>query len=359
MPSSDHSSPAVAANPSSYEFSVGNATQDAAAAVRLWADGGLSPGGTQADYARYEWFYLRNPQGLAWSNWLRHGSETDPVGFLGIGCRQMFLDGKALAAGVLVDFVVVPQHRSAFPALMLQRKGREQALASLQVVYGLPDTKAVLVCKRLESHVKFDLPRYVRVVRSRVYLERLLPQWVAKPLALFTDTLDWIGMRLQLALASGVGHWVKGFDASFDQLWAAHPKDDLCVGVRDRAFLQWRFADQPGRDYRTFVVRCKGALRAYFVCEITGTTLRVKDCLAIGSERELSSDLLMLALAARSSGLSSVEIQIASTVSVTRALRRAQYVVRSRRPFFAVVAESMRSRASSVGWHITQADEDV
>jgi hypothetical protein len=325
----------------------------------VWADGGLSSGDTQSDRARFEWFYLRNPAGRARCNWLRHGSETAPVGFLGIGRRNLFLAGAAVTAGLLVDFVVVPQHRSALPALMLQRKGREHAAASMPIIYGLPDTKAVLVCKRLESHIKFDLRRYARVVRSRVYLERLLPRWLARPLAMFTDALDGIGMRLQLALAAGTGQWVQGFDASFDDLWAAYPKGDLCIGPRDRAFLQWRFADQPGRKYRTFVVRNKGALRAYFICEINDASLGVKDCLAIGSEREFRDALLMLALAARREGLNSVELQIAATKSIGRALRRAQYVARSHRPFFAVVAEPLRSRASTVRWYITQADEDV
>ena len=356
--SSANPAPAAAASAgSSYEFSVGNAAEDGGAVVRVWAEGGLSAGDAKANKLRYDWFYLRNPQGQGRPNWLRQGAQA--VGFLGIGSRKVLLAGETLAAGVLVDFVVVPQHRSAFPALMLQRRGREQALASMQVIYGLPDTKAVLVCKRLESHVKFDLPRYTRVVRSGTYLERLLPRWAAKPLAVFTDTLDWIGMRLQLALTSGVGQWVKEFDASFDALWAAYGKSDLCIGVRDRDFLQWRFGDQPGRSYQTFVVRREGELRAYFVCEIGGQTLRVKDCLALGSERELRIALLMLALAARSSRLNAVEIQIAAAPAFARALRRAQYVLRSHRPFFAVVAEAVRSRALSARWYITQADEDV
>lgn len=356
------STPHSAAGAQSYEFSVGDACADGELARQVWVTGGLgSTQGVGADAARYEWFYLSNPQGVARVNWLRHADEAEPVGFLGIGRRQMLMAGQSVAGGALVDFVISPKHRSAYPALVLQRKGREVALAALEVIYGLPDTKAVLVCKRLESHVKFDLPRFARVVRSRAYLERLVPAWAAVPLAVFSDILDNFGIRLQLLLTRLRGEWMDGFDARFDALWAALDKRGLSIGVRDRAFLNWRFARQPARNYRTFVVKRPGseALLMYFVCEITASTLRVKDCLCIGSERELCFGLLLLVQAARALGSSSVEMQVSADGIFKRALRGAQFGLRSQRPFFAIVNPVWRDQAAQLHWYITQADEDV
>lgn len=361
MPTDSNPAPAEGAQP--YEHRCVSADADAAsAALELWAEGGIaSAQGAAADRARFDWFYRRNPQGVAYVNSLAHGEHKTPMGFLGIGARRLLLGGAAVPAGVLVDFVISPKHRSAFPALLLQRKGREHAFEVMDIVYGLPDTKAVGVCKRLESHVKFDLPRFARVVRSQVYLERLVPRWVAMPLAAFSDTLDRFGMQLQLLVTSVVGGWVNEFDASFDELWAALDKRDLCVGVRDREFLQWRFAQQPYHNYRTFVVKRKGsnALLMYFVCEISKASLRVKDCLHVASDRELRAGLLLLALAGRAIGASSVEIQVTANESFGRALRRAQFLQRSQRPFFAVVGMALRERAARVCWYVTQADEDV
>lgn len=354
--------PAAASGAQSYQFSIGEPALDEALVQRVWAAGGIgSASGAAADLARYQWFYLGNPQGPARVNWLRHGAEPEPAGVLGIGSRQLLMAGQATPAGALVDFVINPKHRSAFPALMLQRNGREMALTSMQVVYGLPDTKAVMVCKRLESHVKFELPRFARVVRSRGYLERLLPRWAALPLAVFTDVLDHAGMRLQLLFSSLAGEWIEAFDARFDQLWAALDKSRLCVGVRDRAFLEWRFAQQPARNYKTFVVKRAGsdALLMYFVCEITASTLRVKDCLYIGTERELRAGLLLLTLAARTLGSHSVELQVSADGLFRRALRRAQFGLRSQRPFFAIVNAPLREQAAGLHWYITPADEDV
>lgn len=356
------SNPANAGGAQPYEHRCASADVASAAALEVWAEGGIaSARGLEADRARYDWFYRKNPQGAACVNLLVHGEQQAPMGFLGIGARRLLLGGEPVAAGVLVDFVISPKHRSAFPALLLQRKGREQAFAFMRIIYGLPDTKAVGVCKRLESHVKFDLPRFARVLRSQVYLERLMPRWAALPLAIFSDTLDRIGMRLQLLFTSVAGGWVHKFDASFDDLWAALDKRNLCVGVRDREFLQWRFEQQPEHDYRTFVVKRKdsSALLMYFVCEVSKTALRVKDCLHVASDRELRAGLLLLALAGRAMGASSVEIQVAANESFGRALRRAQYLQRSQRPFFAVVGAALRERAARVRWYITQADEDV
>ena len=356
------SNPASAGGAQPYEHRCAPADIACADALAVWAEGGIaSARGVEADRARYSWFYRQNPQGAACVNSLVHGEQKKPMGFLGIGARRLLLDGEPVPAGVLVDFVISPKHRSAFAALLLQRKGREQAFAFMRIIYGLPDTKAVGVCKRLESHVQFDLPRFARVVRSQIYLERLMPHWLAVPLAAFTDTMDRIGMHLQLLLTSVGGGWVDRFDASFDDLWAALDKRNLCVGVRDREFLQWRFEQQPEHDYRTFVVKRKGsnALLMYFVCEISNTSLRVKDCLHVASDRELRAGLLLLVLASRAMGASAVEIQVSAGESFGRALRRVQFQQRSQRPFFAVVSEALRDRAARARWYVTQADEDV
>lgn len=359
---STDSKPANAGGAQPYEHRCAPVDAACAEALAVWAEGGIgSANGVEADRARYDWFYRLNPQGGACVNSLLHGEQKKPMGFLGIGARRLLLDGETVPAGVLVDFVISPKHRSAFAALLLQRKGREHASAFMPIIYGLPDTKAVGVCNRLESHVKFALPRYARVVRSQVYLERLMPHWLAVPLAAFTDTLDSIGMELQLLFAPVVGGWVNNFDSSFDDLWAALDKKNLCVGVRDREFLEWRFAQQPQRNYRTFVVKRKGsdALLMYFVCEISKTSLSVKDCLHVASDHELRAGLLRLALAARAIGATAIEIQVSADESFARALRGAQFLQRSQRPFFAVVSEALRERAARVRWYITQADEDV
>jgi hypothetical protein len=97
----------------------------------------------------------------------------------------------------------------------------------------------------------------------------------------------------------------------------------------------------------------------YFVCEIDSAILRVRDCLNVGSQRDFKAGLLLLSREARRMGLKSVELQISGPAGLRRTLARAQFLVRSTRPFFAMVGQSLRDRAKSVRWYITPADEDV
>jgi hypothetical protein len=271
------------------------------------------------------------------------------------------VNGQVLGAGVLVDFVVTPRHRFVGPALTLQRDARQQALETVPLIYGLPNTRSVALCKRLATDVSFGLQRWVRVVSYRFYLKRMLPPIAAGFLAAFADALDRAGSWLQLIFCKMAGEWVEQFDHSFDELWNSFPKAHVCVGIRDRCFLQWRFCDKPGPAPLIYAIRDRHtrALRMYFVCELNDNFLSVKDCLHAGSESDLKRGLLMLAIAARRLGANAVSIEIAANDAVRRALRRAQYVRRSERPFFAVFHPSTAAAAKASGWFITPADEDV
>lgn len=345
--------------PPAYRLEQGVVTRDSAKAARLWRE--CSFGLDASQEARFDWFYGGSPRGEGQINFLVHATSEQPVGFLGVGQREWILDGAPVGAGVLVDFVVHPQHRTALPALLLQRQGRERALQTAQVLYGLPDTKAVAMFKRLGAQYECRLPRFARVLRSRGYLQRLLPAWLAQPLAVFTDTLDFLGMHLQLLLSRSRGEWLHEFDARFDALWARVNKQGRSIGVRDSAFLTWRFLRQPGREYRIFAVEspADGTLLAYFVCELRGETLAVQDCLFAGTEMQMRHALLRLSLAARRLGASVISIQVCGDALLPRALRLMQFVERDGRPFFATIAPPLQQRAAGAAWYITPADEDI
>jgi hypothetical protein len=340
---------------------LGSAASDEPTALQLWSEGGLgSAAGPSIDRARYRWFYLDNPQGIARVNLALCSPDPQPIGFLGIGTRRFYIQGTEVSAGALVDFVVSPKHRSVFPALLLQRQGRANALETMDVLLGLPDVKAVSICKRLESQVTFDLPRYVRVLRTQEYIERSMPRVAAAPIAFVIGAVDRLVRRLRLLLVPLTYKWTEEFDARFDRLWNRLDKSRLCIGERGREFLNWRFNRQPNHRYQTLVIgRGDDEIVMYFVCELNGETLAVKDCLNTGTPEEFTAGLLMLSRAAYRLGARSVEVQVTVTEPFKRAFAHAQFVVRSNRPFFGMVNEGFRARAQDSDWYITQADEDV
>jgi hypothetical protein len=346
----------------SYEVKPADPSAAREQVLTAWREGGIQGNQSlESVQRRYDWFYLHNPQGMARLSLLFTG-EASLAGSLGIGCRDFFIGGERALAGVLVDFVVSPRHRSAFPALTLQRKGREHALQSMDLLYGLPGPTAVSVCKRLVSHVSLEFTRLARILRYRSYIRRLLPGFLAVPIALVMDALDFCRIRARLLLSPLRGEWVPEFDASFDALWAELDKSNLCIGARDRRFLQWRFRDRPGRrDCRIFAVYRKSdaSLRMYFVCRGSGEILNIYDCLGVGSDSELQQGVLMLCLAARQLGAASLDVHLTGETPLLNALRRSNFSVRDTRPFFAVMGETLQARAGNHTWYVTRADEDT
>lgn len=355
--SSTIAAPAPPAPADAYDVRPGDAHADADRVVRIWQEGGFLMG--PAARARFDWFYLGNPAGAGHMNMLYSGGES--IGFLGVGPRRFSVGGTDVAAGMLVDFVVRPDHRTAVPALLLQRTGRQRATESMQCVYGLPDTKAVMVFKRLGADVKFDLPTFARVVRAKGYLARHLPVPLAALAGVMFDAGDRMLIAARLLGAGLDGTWIEQFDDRFDRLWARYAKQDACIGVRDRAFLDWRFGRQPGKRYQIFAVTQKGShdLLAYFVCEVIDNVLNVKDCLSAGTQREVTQALLLLRLAVHGLPVTVIHLQIATHSAFVGALRAALFRQRSQRPFFAMLQPSVREQASKAAWYVTQADEDI
>lgn len=345
----------------SYEVVPGDTRLDADKAVSLWGRVGFGEPEDQARKARYEWFHLRYPDRVSEINFLTVAGEPSPVGSLGVGIRDWMLDESPIAAGVLVDFVVHPEHRSAAPALMLQRRTRERALQSAAMLFGLPDTKAVAVFKRLGSTFHCQLPRYVRVLRHAPYLQRKLPVPLAKAIAFFVGGLDRISTRLRLLGRNLRGEWIGDFDERFDRLWQRTVKRNRCLGVRDRTFLDWRFKQQPGHQYHIFAVsRCdSGELEMYFVCEWSERVLIVKDCLHYGAGCDCRAGLLLLSRAARRLGAVALSFQMYGDALLDTALKSCRFVERDERSFFAVTTEERRAQFVAASWYVTQADEDI
>ena len=354
----------MAVNPLNEQYRVhaGVVDADRDLVASVWRAAGLpSPGGPGLDSARYRWFYLQNPQGRARISFLWHEGSSEPIGFLGVGARTLLLGSEPIRAGALVDFVVDPRHRSLGPALKLQRAGRSDALAQVDCLYGLPAPQAVAICKRLEHQATVDLPRYARVIGAEKYLRRHLPVRLSAPLAWLSNALDAAWIALHLTFSGRRCEWIRDFDERFDRCWVQRSRPSAVTGLRDRAFLSWRFSEQPGHEYQTYVVMQPGSeeLSAYFVCEKSGSALVIKDLLQSGSDRDLVAGLFGLAREARRMGLSTLSVEVTADEQMRRCLRKAQFSLRSTRPAFWTIGPAQRKRLEGIQYYITPADEDI
>ena len=342
---------------SGYICERANLVSDREDILSIWK-GALSNVARQT--AKYDWFYVGSEAGAPIVSLLRHVSSDRRVGVAAAGPRRATWNGRGVRVGVLVDLAVVPEHRSLFPALLLQRSLQQAVPGELAALYGFPNPRAVPVFTRVGYSKALDVRRFVRVLRSGGYMRRHLPGWAAAPIAHLLDLLmrAWDAVRSPAPATYRAG-WSTEVDPRVDDLWKVAAHGNGPVLVRDSSFLQWRFSRMPGITFRFLNVEAgDGGLIAWFACEDDGESLVVRDFWTGGGCDRIDRPVVMLLLReAKNAGYSAVSVEFGGSDNIVRVLGSAGFTERSRRPFFAYFApESTAPRDAA--WYVTSADED-
>jgi len=313
---------------------------------------------------KFEWFYLQNPAGEANSHRLIDLESSEIVGML-MGVPRVFLvDGREQRGVGFMDFLVAAEHRSFAPAVKLQGVAHEAELQTATLAYAIPNPRAARLCERANVGFRFNRPRFAVVIRHAPYLARTLPDPIARLGGAILDVAS-SGLRLlrARALPRLQGEWVNDFDQRFDALWSRVPTTGRLIGVRDSEFLRWRFLRQPGRTYRTLTVRAPGAaeLIGYFVSEMQGNVLSVRDFLTVGGVHEQLAAWRTLWESARECGAQGITCDVQADRATTDVLRRSGYKVRGSTMVFVDLTERCRDvkQNDPESWYLTPADEDI
>lgn len=350
----------TAVAPHRYSVVPADIEGDRAKILEFWQRIGFS---TPDRAERYDWFHLHNPEGRGRIYLLTLEGSDQIVGTACAGTRRIHVPGGAvLRASVLVDFAVDPAHRSLGPALTLQRTAREHEMQHSDLLYGLPDTRAVPIFKRLGADATLQEASLAYVVRSGAYLGRKLPQWASHAGTIAGGVIDLArGALLRIrSMVSGLDcNWCAEPPAGVDELWSEAVADlDAGIGVRDRRYLEWRFR---GPEWRFAAVTSKGRsrLHAYMACRRIGDELHIGDLLLSGSGLERQHALRAFLVTARKEPVRVVRVDLLAPVATMNAMQATGFSVRGERPMFLV-----RNPAGSAGslvssWWFTKADEDV
>ena len=345
---------------SSYAALPADLQTDRSSIIALWVS---NLGHPERRQDKYDWFYLRNPAGAPHVLLAQAPAENGtPVGVIGLGPRQMQCAGTPLTAGLLADFGVLAEHRTLYPAMLLQTTLRNLYLPQLGLIYGFPNPKSEPVVKRLGYASAGPMVRYVRVLRSAHYLPERLPMPLRRALG---HVADWWRHRLRRTRYSHdykgfVVQWMDQPDSRFDALWAAQRTRPELLGVRDRAYLAWRFEQKPWRKFRFLTLSARdNGLIAYAVCESVGKVLHVRDLLA-HPDHPGCAELLFDALFhdARADGRSSVSFEVLGPPSLQHTLQRLGMVARGQRNALFTASETLLPSIGQTPWYLTSADED-
>ena len=201
---------------------------------------------------KFTWFYQNNPAGPATAFLLKHISPTatgEVVGACGLGTRELMVGGERVTSGLMADFSVDGDHRTVMPALLLQRALCTDALQHYPCAYAFPNSSAVGIFSRIGFQPLGRMRRYMKVLRTRHYLQKRAPYMLAVAAGTAVDIL--VRSAAMAGRFSGGGRhrvsWVSDVDARFDRFWDRVRRNYRFIGVRDAAFLRWRFVTRPER----------------------------------------------------------------------------------------------------------------
>ena len=343
---------------SGYRVERGSAADDGDRVISIWR-GNL--GQVDRLAAKYDWFYRRNPFGDPLLLLLWHQPSSAMVGVAAAGPRLMQLAGKVLRAGVLVDMAVMAEHRSLFPALMLQKQLMVDGMAHFEILYGFPNPKAAAVFKRVGYAQRANIVRYAAVVLARHYLARCgVPGVLAGIAGAAIDALfifrRWLSRLSDRSLSI---EWIDRADERMDKLSAATQGSGALHAIRDSRFLRWRFDESPKTQCRYLCIsdqRQGTGLLAWFACQKEDQSLHVRDFWSIDGVAGLQRRFLSILLSyGRRAGYASVSMEFLGDDAVIHSLRAAGFEPRGSRPVFCTQSAAL---PEAVGLHLTSADED-
>ena len=313
--------------------------------------------------AKFDWYYRNSPEGTPDVLFLRYGGDTEAVGVAAAGHRKMRFNGSTITTGVLVDFVVQPEHRTLFPALFLQKEMHRFALQTHPIIWGMPNPKATAIFSRAGYTCIGQMVRYVRVIRSASYLARYLPQWFSRLIGPMIDvTRRGVKLFSRSSMRDFVSCWQDRPDARFNDLWQRSAAPNQLMGVRDEQYLTWRFSECPfhTHSFLTLVSTVDDQLVAYAVCEKTQQTFHVSDFLVDSNAPDVAMRLWReVKLEAFRAGYASLSTEFLGSELVQQDLERAGLVKREQSPVFTANSDRSPPLLRDTNWYLTRADLDV
>ena len=203
----------------------------------------------QGREARYTKYYEQNPLGPP-SFFLARETESEAyVGMAAVFPTRLRVFGELIPGAISGDFAVDDGHRGFGPSVALQR-AVVSALGEngLRCAYGYPNEHSEPIVKRVGYVDLGRLTRFVKVLRSRVVVERYIR---SRGLAQLAAGVSRVGVDPFLSVLSrerlaGRRHRFRveqpdRFDDRFTGLWETIWREHAITSERTAPLLNWRY----------------------------------------------------------------------------------------------------------------------
>lgn len=332
---------------------------------------------------RWRWQFLDTPAAkmVPMQSWVAEHEGTI-VGFLGAFPTRIKVLDQEFVIYHDCDLIVAPHMRRKGVAMRLVRAYGESASPLLSCMGYAPANGRIR--QHLGYHQAHLIPQALRPLRMTKIVQYLLANDQI-PGVIRYPPISWIISASALGLGTAVSFLnrlllpspkpairveaVRAADDEFNRLWETlRPQFPVAV-VRDQAFVQWRFIDDPVFTNTVLVARKRnGTMKGYLAARISQTetmrTGRILDIFAPFETHDVIHALIRSALEL----FAHERADIVSCVGLLPALRRhitpyfyltlrkfnqpAWLLWRGQPEFTSVVYDAAQ-------WHVTQADSDI
>lgn len=224
---------------------------------------------------RLPWLYLDNPDGTARIWGVVHRPTDRLAGFTAAIPRRIAVRGEVCRGWIGADFSMLPAHRSLGPALKLRRAAKDAiAAGEADLLYSHPNPRMESIHARVGHHRLGTLQRHALLIDPT----HLLGEWKGSAAAVarlagkgaraMLSTGRWL---LRLRSGSARSYAVRGeqdatrLGGEYDALALRLQQKVAVAGVRDSAYLAWRWGANPYLSTRILGARLEGELHGFAV----------------------------------------------------------------------------------------------
>jgi hypothetical protein len=315
----------------------------------------------------FDWLYLDNPAGqggLAVLESTLPGEGRRIVGVAGCAARAFAWRGRVLRGATLSSPVIDREHRTPATIDLLSRALRDESLARFELIHSTadePDAGSLIE----HGHRKLgDTRRFLLTLRHASMLKNRLGEHAGAAAGAGLDLARGILLAGGATRAAFEYHlqWSDEVDERFDDLWREASGDHSLIGVRDAAFLRWRFARRPeGRvEFAMLVNRRTEAVVGYVAVSRVETAVQVRDIFAHRGAFEPLLSLVTASLARQE--MESLSVQLYGAPPLVTALHALGF--RERRDHRLVVGQAGGALLTATPeivdvdrWFLTDADD--
>lgn len=318
------------------------------------------------DY-KYSWLYRNNVYENTELYFLQdEDNDNEKVGVQGISGRAFEFNGETLTAGLVGDFAVSPRHRTLGPGLKLLKTTMNLGLDGNDFIFSFPNIKAIPVVKRAGYKLKKEISRYVKVLKSKTYLQKHMPSIISLLFSLIIDAVLYTIDAIKYFKSSSPFKYefTHVMPDAVDKLWQTSTfKNDCLLQERKKNYIDWRLQEDKKQKICFFIVRERNSdtLLGYIAYHYNADEkiTYVVDFFAVNQSDAIKSLFTLFVFKIRDIGSNSISLEYLGSSELDAEIKSIGFKMRDSRPVFYMFSNNLNEEKITQNWFLTSWDEDA